>query len=164
MVLCVSAKFFSGRKITIKISLLYFYSFFLHSAGMQNLAIACAMVCLILLGSAILVGLFGIFRTQISAVLVTGVIYVLAALFAIFTLAIVHVKHRNRADVYEPLDVWIKLIPDLDRSEDFRTARKVSLGWSLQLAWAGVGVCAIASMMWMSLSKMMRYNPISLVT
>lgn len=131
---------------------------------MQNLGIACAMVCLILLGSAILVGLFGIFRIQISAVLVTGVIYVLAALFAIFTLAIVHVKHRNRADDYEPLDVWTKLIPDLEKSEDFRKARNVSLGWSLQLAWAGVGVCVLASVMWMSVSKMMRYNPISLVT
>lgn len=32
---------------------------------MQNLAIACAMVCLILLGSAIVVGLFGVCRPQI---------------------------------------------------------------------------------------------------
>ena len=36
--------------------------------GMQNLAIACALVCLILLGAAIVVGLFGILRRQISAV------------------------------------------------------------------------------------------------
>ncbi len=139
-------------------------SLFFYLAGMQNLAIACAMVCLILLGSAIFVGLFGIFRIQISAVLVTGVIYVLAALFAIFTLAIVHVKHRNRADEYEPLDVWTRLIPDLEKSDDFRTARLVTLGFSLQLAWAGVGVCVLASIMWISVSKMMRINPISLVT
>jgi hypothetical protein len=107
--------------------------------GMQNLAIACALVCLILLGSAIVVGLFGILRPQISAVLVTGVIYVLSALFSLFTLTIVHFKHKNRNDC-EPLDVWTRLIPELGESSDFRQARVITHGGSLQLAWAGMGV------------------------
>jgi len=128
---------------------------------MQNLAIACALVCLILLGAAIVVGLFGVLRPQISAVLVTGVIYVLSATFATFTLTIVHFKHKNR-DECDPLDVWTRLIPELVDNNDFRSARIISHGWSLQLAWAGTIVCVLASIMWILLSKMMRYNPISL--
>lgn len=107
-----------------------------HFPGMANLAIACALVCLILLGSAIVVGFFGIIRPQISAVLVTGVIYVLSATFALFTLTIVHSKHKNRND-FEPLDVWRRLIPELGNSNEFRTARVITHGGSLQLAWAG---------------------------
>lgn len=45
---------------------------------MQNLSISCALVCLIVLGAAALVGAFGILKHQISAVLVTGVMYLLA--------------------------------------------------------------------------------------
>ena len=47
-------------------------------AGMQNLSISCALVCLIILGSSALVGTFGVLKHQISAVLVTGVMYLLA--------------------------------------------------------------------------------------
>ena len=101
---------------------------------MQNLAIACAMVCLILLSAAILVGLFGIMRPQVSAVLVTGVIYVLAAVFALFTLTIVHLKHKNRK-MYELLDIWTRLI---DKNEEFQQARVILYsGWSFKLGWAG---------------------------
>jgi len=45
---------------------------------MQNLSISCALVCLIILGSSALVGAFGVLKHQISAVLVTGVMYLLA--------------------------------------------------------------------------------------
>lgn len=45
---------------------------------MQNLSISCSLVCLIILGSAALVGAFGVCQRQISAVLVTGVMYLLA--------------------------------------------------------------------------------------
>lgn len=52
--------------------------------GMQNLSISCALVCLIILGSSALVGLFGVVKHQISAVLVTGVMYLLAGIYLIF--------------------------------------------------------------------------------
>ncbi|GFG31706.1 hypothetical protein Cfor_04845 [Coptotermes formosanus] len=45
---------------------------------MQNLSISCALVCLIILGSSAIVGSFGVLKHQISAVLVTGVMYLLA--------------------------------------------------------------------------------------
>lgn len=49
--------------------------------GMQNLSISCSLVCLIILGSAALLGAFGVCQRQISAVLVTGVMYLLAGEF-----------------------------------------------------------------------------------
>lgn len=45
---------------------------------MHNLSISCSLVCLIILGSAALLGAFGICQRQISAILVTGVMYLLA--------------------------------------------------------------------------------------
>lgn len=48
------------------------------TTGMQNLSISCALVCLIILGSAALIGAFGVCQRQISAILVTGVMYLLA--------------------------------------------------------------------------------------
>ena len=45
---------------------------------MHNLSISCGLVCVILLASAALLGAFGIFKRQLSAVLVTGVMYVLS--------------------------------------------------------------------------------------
>lgn len=54
--------------------------FFLERVGMQNLSISCSLVCLIILGSAALIGAFGVCQRQISAILVTGVMYLLAGL------------------------------------------------------------------------------------
>ena len=53
---------------------------------MQNLSISCALVCLIILGSAALIGAFGVCQRQISAILVTGVMYLLAGIYQIKTL------------------------------------------------------------------------------
>lgn len=52
-----------------------------NKIGMQNLSISCALVCLIILGSAALIGAFGVCQRQISAILVTGVMYLLAGKF-----------------------------------------------------------------------------------
>lgn len=54
------------------IKILKFYT------GMKNISISCALVCLILLCSAALIGTFGIWKHQLSAILVTGVMYLLA--------------------------------------------------------------------------------------
>lgn len=45
---------------------------------MQNVSISCALVSLIILASAALIGAFGILKHQLSAILVTGVMYLLA--------------------------------------------------------------------------------------
>ncbi|XP_066587752.1 uncharacterized protein [Prorops nasuta] len=127
---------------------------------MQNLSISCSLVCLIILGTAVLIGFFGLCRHQISAVLVTGVMYLLAATFALFTLTIIHFKraqgHGGRI---------------LDGPEDgviggpvprrILKARRFTTSWSLDFGWGGVTLCALASVAWILLSKIMRFSPIS---
>ncbi|XP_026729292.1 uncharacterized protein LOC113494953 [Trichoplusia ni] len=131
---------------------------------MQNLSISCALVCLIVLGSAALVGTFGICKHQISAVLITGVMYLLAGLFAMFTLMIIHFKRVQR--------VSARGSSHADGSTDgvagsraaaapLLAARDFSTAWSLELGWAGVALATTTSLLWILLSKIMRYNPIS---
>ncbi|XP_075973801.1 uncharacterized protein LOC142975044 [Anticarsia gemmatalis] len=131
---------------------------------MQNLSISCALVCLIVLGSAALVGAFGICKHQISAVLITGVMYLLAGLFAMFTLMIIHFKRVQRVSARGSSHV--------DGTDDgvvgprgpampLLSAREFSTSWSLELGWGGVALATTTSLLWILLSKIMRYNPIS---
>ncbi|XP_076051184.1 uncharacterized protein LOC143031358 [Oratosquilla oratoria] len=122
---------------------------------MQNLSISCALVCCILLGSAALVGVLGVFKRQTSAVLVTGVMYILAATFGLFCLAIMHFKRKTKRDC-GVLDEQVQFSPEYSEARDFGT------GWSLNLGWAGVATCLAAAALWLLLARIMRYNPISL--
>ncbi|XP_057657612.1 uncharacterized protein LOC130894693 isoform X2 [Diorhabda carinulata] len=131
---------------------------------MQNLSISCALVCLIVLGSAALVGAFGVFQHQISAVLVTGVMYLLAASFALFTLTIIHFKRlHNRPHMEESEGTVDGVIsPTGVRGvKDLLPARVFTTSWSLDLGWGGVMLCVMTSVLWILLSKIMRFNPIS---
>lgn len=135
---------------------------------MQNLSISCALVCLIILGSAALVGAFGVCQHQISAVLVTGVMYLLAASFALFTLAIIHFKRTNskpRTDMIDPEGSMDGVVSvhhlSTKRIYDLLAARIFTTSWSLDLGWGGVMLCVMTSVLWILLSKIMRFNPIS---
>ncbi|CAH1112668.1 unnamed protein product [Psylliodes chrysocephalus] len=131
---------------------------------MQNLSISCALVCLIVLGSAALVGAFGVFQHQISAVLVTGVMYLLAASFALFTLTIIHFKRlHSRPNVDEAEGTVDGVVsPTGGRLvKDLLPARVFTTSWSLDLGWGGVMLCVMTSVLWILLSKIMRFNPIS---
>ncbi|XP_019868155.1 uncharacterized protein LOC109596977 isoform X2 [Aethina tumida] len=132
---------------------------------MQNLSISCALVCLIILGSAALVGAFGVFQHQISAVLVTGVMYLLAASFALFTLTIIHFKRlHSRPQTEEGFDGTVDGVvsPHGGRGvHDLLAARVFTTSWSLDLGWGGVMLCVMTSVLWILLSKIMRFNPIS---
>lgn len=120
---------------------------------MQNLSISCAMVCLILLASSALLGLFGIFKRQISAVLITGVMYILAAVFCVFTLSIMHFKRKTSKDcgLVDPM------VP-----EKYQHAQITSMGWSLAIGWVSICFCLFTAFLWYLLSKIMRYGPITL--
>ncbi|CAH0563468.1 unnamed protein product [Brassicogethes aeneus] len=131
---------------------------------MQNLSISCALVCLIILGSAALVGAFGVFQHQISAVLVTGVMYLLAASFALFTLTIIHFKRLHNRPHVEETDGTVDGVvsPTGGRGvHDLLPARIFTTSWSLDLGWGGVMLCVMTSVLWILLSKIMRFNPIS---
>ncbi|RZF34605.1 hypothetical protein LSTR_LSTR008630 [Laodelphax striatellus] len=169
---------------------------------MQNLSISCALVCLIILGSSALVGSFGVLKHQISAVLVTGVMYLLAATFALFTLTIIHLKRQQTKSKSSPSSGGGAVSPGAASIEclngspstasspatsgspllgdgvspanrsaldpallavwaDYYPARVFNVGWSLDLGWGGVTLCVLTSVLWILLSKIMRYNPIS---
>ncbi|KAJ8956676.1 hypothetical protein NQ318_014031, partial [Aromia moschata] len=131
---------------------------------MQNLSISCALVCLIILGSAALVGAFGVFQHQISAVLVTGVMYLLAASFSLFTLTIIHFKRLhskpNENDGAGAVDGVVSPMGSRGVKE-LLPARVFTTSWSLDLGWGGVMLCVMTSVLWILLSKIMRFNPIS---
>lgn len=40
-------------------------------------------------------------------------------------------------------------------------ARIFTTGWSLDLSWGGVFVCTFTSFLWILLSKLLRWNPLS---
>ncbi|XP_058974129.1 uncharacterized protein LOC101894639 isoform X2 [Musca domestica] len=134
---------------------------------MQNLSISCSLVCLIILGSAALVGAFGVCQRQISAILITGVMYLLAALFALFTLMIIHFKRQQGRPMldsdYDGTVDGIVARPGgpAIMAKNLLGARVFLTSWSLDLGWGGVVLCAITSVLWILLSKIMRYNPFS---
>ncbi|XP_047469267.1 uncharacterized protein LOC125025325 [Penaeus chinensis] len=120
---------------------------------MQNLSISCALVCCILLGASAVVGTFGIIKRQISAVLITGVMYILAATFGLFCLSIMHFKRKTKKDCG---------VLDSQVTPEYSSARVFQTGWSLDLGWGGVVTCLVAALLWLLLARIMRYNPISL--
>ncbi|XP_055309159.1 uncharacterized protein LOC129573033 [Sitodiplosis mosellana] len=133
---------------------------------MQNLSISCSLVCLIVLASAALLGAFGIFQRQISAILVTGVMYLLAALFALFTLMIVHFKRSQNLPLTESdgvIEGFVAKRSDARMAMAFNLleARFFMTSWSFDLALGGVVLCGATYVLWTMLSKIMRYNPIS---
>ncbi|XP_061508760.1 uncharacterized protein LOC11175743 isoform X2 [Anopheles gambiae] len=133
---------------------------------MQNLSISCSLVCLIILGSAALVGAFGVCQRQISAVLVTGVMYLLAALFALFTLMIIHFKRQQGrplldSDFDGTIDGVVAIKGTARAASKFLGARIFVTAWSLELGWGGVVLCVFTSFLWILLSKIMRFNPLS---
>ncbi|CAH1115907.1 unnamed protein product [Phaedon cochleariae] len=134
---------------------------------MQNLSISCALVCLIILGTAALVGAFGVFQHQLSAVLVTGVMYLLAASFALFSLTIIHFKRLHGRPHSE--DAALGTVDGVvgpaggAHAQGVRAllpARRFTTSWSLDLGWGGVMLCVMTSVLWILLSKIMRFNPI----
>uniref|UniRef100_A0A336M2S7 CSON009461 protein n=1 Tax=Culicoides sonorensis TaxID=179676 RepID=A0A336M2S7_CULSO len=133
---------------------------------MQNLSISCALVCLIILASAALVGAFGVCQRQLSAILVTGVMYFLAALFAVFTLTIIHFKRYKSHTVVEtdydiPIDGIVAARGTAKIAQSLLAARIFTTDWCLDLSWGGVVLCTLTSFLWIFLSKILRWNPLS---
>lgn len=128
---------------------------------MQNLSISCSLVCLIILGCAALIGLFGLCRHQISAVLVTGVMYLLAATFALFTLTIIHFKRTQDRGTKSMTDGPEDGVIGMPILRNILKTRTITTAWSMDLGWGGVTLCALASVAWILLSKIMRFSPIA---
>lgn len=135
---------------------------------MQNLSISCSLVCLIILGTAALLGAFGICQRQISAIFVTGVMYLLAALFALFTMMLIHFKrHQNINGVVIDFDGvsegFVSGRHDIRVAHQFLKARFFITSWSFDLTLGGVVLCGATYVFWITLSKKMRYYSLTAV-
>ncbi|KMQ93602.1 hypothetical protein RF55_6290 [Lasius niger] len=84
----------------------------------------------------------------------------LSATFALFTLTIIHFKR----------DHGIKSVMDggpedgvigMPVPRSVLKARRFTTAWSMDLGWGGVTLCALASVAWILLSKIMRFSPIA---
>ncbi|XP_022249347.1 uncharacterized protein LOC111087338 [Limulus polyphemus] len=119
---------------------------------MHNLAMSCAMVSLILLATCALVGAFGLMKRQLSAIMVTGVMFFLAALFGLFTLAFMYFKR------VKPEGVHTSTVIDKGIPVEYLRAREFTMGWSALLGLGGVILCSISSIFWLLLARVLRYQ------
>ncbi|XP_049817718.1 uncharacterized protein LOC109596977 isoform X3 [Aethina tumida] len=85
--------------------------------------------------------------------------------FALFTLTIIHFKRlHSRPQTEEGFDGTVDGVvsPHGGRGvHDLLAARVFTTSWSLDLGWGGVMLCVMTSVLWILLSKIMRFNPIS---
>uniref|UniRef100_A0A6P7GXT1 Uncharacterized protein LOC114344232 isoform X3 n=1 Tax=Diabrotica virgifera virgifera TaxID=50390 RepID=A0A6P7GXT1_DIAVI len=130
-------------------------------SGMKNLSMIGEMVCMLILGIASIIGGLAVPRNQTRAVLVIGLLYLLAACFALVVLTGIHL---NRPGSRSHMEYGVVSISedkgDLMLIEDLLPARVFTYAWSLDLGWAGVMLCAMGSVFWILLSKRLKVNPI----
>ncbi|KAK3777524.1 hypothetical protein RRG08_044814 [Elysia crispata] len=116
-------------------------------ARLQNSAASCYIVVVIDLTSAAIVGIIGLANKQVASCMVTGVLYLMAALFCVFGLSMFHTKdHYEKYQCYALDEIPPRVCP----------ARDVSLGYAVPLAWVGVIACGIACVIWLCVSRALR--------
>lgn len=79
---------------------------------------------------------------------------------------IIHFKrHQGRpmldSDFDGTVDGVVAVRGTAKAAQDLLGARIFTTAWSLDLGWGGVVLCGFTSILWILLSKIMRYNPIS---
>ncbi|XP_069123515.1 uncharacterized protein [Argopecten irradians] len=116
-------------------------------ARLQNSAASCFIVSIIDLVAAAGVGVIALTQKQVAACMVTGVLYCMAGLFTVFGLAIFHTKHYYETYMCHALET----IPSVAC-----TARVVQINWASPLAWVGVVICVIATVLWLFLTRAIR--------
>nr|XP_029718787.1 uncharacterized protein LOC115261372 isoform X3 [Aedes albopictus] len=87
-------------------------------------------------------------------------------LFALFTLMIIHFKRQQGRPLTDidygvSIDGVVAVKPDYMYAQPLLNARVIVTAWSLNLGWGGVVLCAFTSFLWILLSKIMRFNPLS---
>ncbi|CAL1531323.1 unnamed protein product [Lymnaea stagnalis] len=116
-------------------------------ARLQNSAASCYIVVLIDLSSAAVVGLIGLVQKQVASCMVTGVLYLMAALFGVFGLSMFHTKEYYEKNFCYALDEIPSKLCD---------ARVVSIGYAVPLAWLGVVTCSLSCFVWLCVSRALR--------
>ncbi|KAL5018312.1 hypothetical protein ScPMuIL_004034 [Solemya velum] len=116
-------------------------------ARMQNSAASCFIVSIIDLIAAAGVGVIAITQKQVAACLVTGVLYCMAGLFAVFGLTIFHVKTYYESYQCYSLRELHPVICEI---------RHLTIRWTVPVTWFGVVVCGVAFGLWIFLSRALR--------
>lgn len=91
-------------------------------------------------------------------------IFFISASFALFTLTIIHFKRLHSKPNTEGSDVTVDGVVSPIGTKGITNvlpARIFTTSWSLDLGWGGVMLCVMTSVLWILLSKIMRFNPIS---
>lgn len=86
------------------------------------------------------------------------------ASFALFTLTIIHFKRLHSKPYTDETDITPDGVVSPIGAKGIRQllqARVFTTSWSLDLGWGGVMLCVMTSVLWILLSKIMRFNPIS---
>ncbi|KAK3092071.1 hypothetical protein FSP39_024910 [Pinctada imbricata] len=117
-------------------------------ARLQNSGASCFIVSIIDLVAAAGVGVITLTQKQVAAGMVTGVLYCMASLFTVFGLIIFHVKHHY--EKYNCQNLY-PVPPSICNS-----ARTVTLLWAVPVAWVGVVICLVASVLWLLLTRALR--------
>lgn len=92
-----------------------------------------------------------------------SVFFVIAALFALFTLMIIYVK-RNQvrpiidAEFEGTIEGLVAARSASHIVQPLLVGRIFATAWSIDLGWLGIVLCTMASAFWIMLSKIMRYN------
>ncbi|XP_060521712.1 uncharacterized protein LOC132699168 isoform X2 [Cylas formicarius] len=88
--------------------------------------------------------------------------------FALFTLTIIHFKRlhiKPKSEEHSGTIDGVILAYSARMAErkivELLPARIFTTSWSLDLGWGGVMLCVMTSVLWILLSKIMRFNPIS---
>ncbi|GFN81912.1 hypothetical protein PoB_000841800 [Plakobranchus ocellatus] len=116
-------------------------------ARLQNSAASCYIVVVIDLTSAAIVGIIGLANKQVASCMVTGVLYLMAALFCVFGLSMFHTKdYYEKYQCYALDEIPSRVCP----------AREVTLGYAVPLAWVGVIACGLACIIWLCVSRALR--------
>ncbi|XP_052784288.1 uncharacterized protein LOC128220072 [Mya arenaria] len=121
---------------------------------MQNSAASCFIVSVIDLVAAAAVGTFAIIQKQVSACMVTGVLYCMAGLFSIFGLTIFHTKMYY--EMYQCYNFEIDLNDLSELPDPACAARIVSIGWAIPLSWVGVIMSLTAFGLWIFVTRAFR--------
>jgi hypothetical protein len=81
-----------------------------------------------------------------------------------FTLMIIHFKRIQRVSTRGSThgdDTGDGVVGAQTPALPLLASREFSTAWSLELGWGGVALATTTSLLWILLSKIMRYNPIS---
>lgn len=77
---------------------------------------------------------------------------------------IVHFKRQRPltdADFDGTVEGFVSKKGEARAAQHLLIARIFTTSWSLDLGWGGVVLCGITYILWIMLSKIMRYNPLS---